>query len=74
MRGLVGAALGAAVIPALAYAEEPATRAIPLTLDHAARTSFLIHRDSDTNPLLNTVIRIFRQAARSLSSDIMRIA
>lgn len=74
VRGLVGAALGAAVIPALAYAEEPATRAVPLTLEHAVRTSFLVHRDSDANPLLDTVIRIFRQAARSLSSDIMRTA
>lgn len=74
VRGLVGAGLGAAVIPALAYAEVPATRMMPLTLDNAVRTVFLIRRDSDTNPLLETVIHTFRQAARSLTSDILRTA
>jgi DNA-binding transcriptional LysR family regulator len=74
VRGLVAAGLGVAVIPALAYAEEPATRAMPLTLANAGRTVFLIRRDNDASPLHDTVIRTFRQASRSLSSDILETA
>jgi DNA-binding transcriptional LysR family regulator len=74
VRGLVAAGLGVAVIPALAYADEPATRALPLTLANAGRTVFLIRRDNDANPLHDTVICAFRQASRNLSSDMLTTA
>jgi DNA-binding transcriptional LysR family regulator len=74
VRGLVAAGLGVAVIPALACANEPATRAMPLTLANAGRTVFLVRRDNDTNPLHDAVIRTFRQASRSLSSGILKAA
>jgi DNA-binding transcriptional LysR family regulator len=72
VRGLVAAGLGAAVIPALAYLEDPDTLADAVDIEGAGRTVYLAYRTEDAGPLIDVLCRAFRQAARSVASDLLR--
>lgn len=60
MRGLVGAALGVAVVPELGVAPDRAVRAVPLSGRPLRRRVDVVHRPTTANPLLAPMLAALR--------------
>jgi DNA-binding transcriptional LysR family regulator len=60
MRGLVGAALGVAVVPELGVAPDRAVRAVPLAGRPMRRRVDVVHRPTAANPLLAPMLTALR--------------
>jgi DNA-binding transcriptional LysR family regulator len=60
MRGLVGAALGVAVVPELGVAPDRAVRAVPLAGRPLRRRVDVVHRPTAANPLLAPMLAALR--------------
>ncbi|HUX04395.1 MAG TPA: LysR family transcriptional regulator [Acidimicrobiales bacterium] len=61
--GIVGANLGVALVPALAYRGSPLVRARSLDPELASRRVYAIWREGNTNPLIPMVVSSVRRAA-----------
>lgn len=72
VRGLVAAGLGIALLPALAYLDNPTICGVPLDVTGAGRTVYLTHRASEVSPLVDLACKAFRQAARGIASELLR--
>lgn len=65
VRGLVGAGLGVAMVPALGHLDDPATPEVGLHPEVAGRQVFALHRCDDANPVLGIVLEALALAARA---------
>lgn len=61
--GIVGANLGVALVPALAYRASPLVRARSLDPDLASRRVHAVWREGNTNPLIPMVVDCVKRAA-----------
>ncbi len=64
VRGLVGAGLGVALVPALAHVDDPLIAAAEVQADGAGRSVFVLYRDEDVNPLLKVVVNALGKSAQ----------
>ncbi len=69
VHGLVAAGLGVALVPALAYVEDPRTLAVDVTGPGASRQVFALHRGDDANPVLGALLDALALAGRARARE-----
>ncbi len=75
LRGLAGAGLGVALVPALAHLSDPAVRSVPVRFDErqSYRQVTTLHRPDDANPAIPAVIGALSQSARARERNDRRL-